>query len=123
MQEDTDFIKALIADWDSMLPATVTMQLVQCLANLSDIPLMVGSGQDSTARIPQPGLHSQDSTARGFHNQDCTASSPPPGSHSQDSTARAPPPGFRSQDSKENSIWGRALGSSALGVLTWALRW
>ena len=74
-----------------------------CLESLGQDPGVISSQPRAHTQIPQPGLHSQDSTARvspqGFHSQDFTAMIQPPGFHSQDSTARIPQPGFHSQDS------------------------
>ena len=53
-------------------------------------------------RMPQPGFHSLDSTAKipqtGFHMQDSKARYPQPTLHNQDSTAIIPRQSFNNQD-------------------------
>ena len=66
-----------------------------------------GSHCQGLARIPQPGFHSQSSTARmpqpGLHNQDYTANITQSGLHNQGYTARIPQLGFHSQDSTDST--------------------
>ena len=78
------------------------------------------------ARIPQPGVLSQASSARnpqsgvlskipqpGFLSQESPARNPQPGFLSQESSARIPQPGVLSKDSSARSLQPICLGSYA----------
>ena len=75
--------------------------LVQMAPEASWPPDVI-SGQEASARIPQPGFLSQESSARipqpGVLSKDSSARIPQPGILSKDSSARIPHPAVSSQE-------------------------